>query len=712
MLLTVHDPGHVGLHRGIRAALGTTAAMAIAIAVLPGTPATMLAAFGSVALLGTADFGGSTRRRLTSLLATGVAGCLLIVIGALAASTTVTLVAVTFVVTAALALLVQLRGSFANACPALTTVYVATAMVSTSANSVPPLLAGWGIAVAVAIPVTLLVLPRRDLAPVRQACSQALAYLSQAARERAHGGVHSAAHAQAALDQLRSAYLGNPFRAAGLRTPDRALLILVGQLEGLLMALLRPAAFTIPVGTLPGTRQLIEQSADSLEGLALALRPGDRTPPSGLALAAAWERQWDTAVRVLTDASAGSAEERVEAVHGAFPDRALALSVIRLTILVRRALGLPDEEYDESRHSIPAPPLTRPWHDLAQQLTLRSPWMRLALRTGAALALAALVVEVIGLDHGFWVLLGVVATLRFDGLTTLKTSLWAVLGTFAGAMVGYALLYAELDRPVLLWGALVIVTFLAVYTQATAAYALGQACFSLFVIVAFSLANWPPELRTAETRFVDVLIGALISVLVALLMWPRGVVKGLRSNVAAAIRRATSFLSDAMADLVDGPGHIGPGELTEMSGAFVRSKEVVEVTLTSRQPDATERAQEWEEVIDHLRTLTVAGHLLSDWSRDRPPVEDAVPELASPLRADTHAVVEAWDASAAVIDDPEAPATRIPPLPGRTPRAASEANLADPAVADRVVGAVWAHGWLTMSYNAAVAARQPVLANR
>ena len=46
----------------------------------------------------------------------------------------------------------------------------------------------------------------------------------------------------------------------------------------------------------------------------------------------------------------------------------------------------------------------------------------------------------------------------------------------------------------------------------------------------------------------------------------------------------------------------------------------------------------------------------------------------------------------------------IPPLPERTVRAASEADLADATVADRVVGAVWAHGWLTLSYNAAVAA--------
>ena len=478
------------------------------------------------------------------------------------------------------------------------------------------------------------------------------------------------------------------------------------------MALSRPAAATTPVGTLPGVHQLVRQSADALDRLARALSGRDRTPPTGLPLAATWEGQWDTAVSLLTDASAGTPENRVATVYGAFPDRALALSTIRLTILVRRVLGLPDEEYDESRHSIPAPPLTHPWRELAQQLTVRSPWFRLALRTGVALSLASLVVEVLGLDHGFWVLLGVIATLRLDGLATLKTSLLAVAGTFVGALIGYALLYVEIDRPVLMWGALVIASFLAVYTQATAAYAVGQACFSLFVIVAFSLANWPPELRTAGTRFVDILVGALISVAVALLLWPRGVVAGLRSNVAAAIRRATVVLGDAMADLVDGPGHLATGELTEMSGSFVRSKEVVEVTLTSREPDAAARAQVWEQVIDHLRTLTVAGHLIAGWAHDRPPIDSVVPSLAPPLRDDTAAVTKAWDAIAQQIDSSLGPRQGahlgLPPFPATTPVAAVQADLQDPAVADRLVGAVWSLGWLTMSYNAAAAARQPV----
>lgn len=707
MGLRIVDPGHVGFRRGIRAAVGTTISMAIAITVLPGTPATVLAAFGSMALLGTADFGGSMRRRTSSLLATGVAGAVLATIGGLAALSVVSIVLVTFVVTGTLAFLVALRGSFANASPALTIVYVASAMVATSVDSIGPLLIGWGIAVAVALPVTLLVLPRRNLAPVRSACVAALQTIAGLIADRASGKPLDHAAVTRSLESLQAAYLGNPFRAAGLRAPDRALLVLVGQVEALLTALGRGGGYLKPVSALPRTKELVQQSAECLHATADAL--GARTPaPSAEPLVDLWQEQWDGAVTALGEPSLGTPAERVDLVDTAFPDRAMAISVVRLNILVRRVLKQPHEHFDESQHTIPEPPVAHPWRELADQVSLRSPWMRLALRTGVGLALAALVVEIIGIDHGFWVLLGVVATLRMDGVSTLKTSLLALAGTFAGALIGYGLLLAEGTHPVVMWAGLVLVTFLAVYTQATTAYVIGQAAFSLFVIVAFSIANWPPDLGVAAQRVEDIAYGAAISVVVALLMWPRGVIAGLRSNVADAIRRANAVLIGAVTDLIDGGHRVTSHELLESSAAFSRSEEVVEVSLASRQADAVSRANAWQLVIDNLRTLTVGGHLIAGWSSDRPPVSSLVPALGPPLLEDAHATTQAWERTADMVDgtDPGAPPAQAPFI--ETARTvAAQVDLSQARIADRVVGAVWTHGWIHMAYNAAISAQVP-----
>jgi uncharacterized membrane protein YccC len=705
--LRIDDPGHVGLRRGIRAAAGTTIAMATAITLLPGTPATVLAAFGSMALLGTADFGGSMRRRSVSLLGTGIAGAVLVVVGGLAALSVPSIVIVTFVVTGGLAFLVALRGSFANASPALTIVYVASAMVATSVDSIGPLLIGWGIAVTVAIPVTLLVLPRRNLAPVRSACVAALQTIAGLVADRSHGKPLDHAAVARSVQALQAAYLGNPFRAAGLRAPDRALLVLVGQVEALLTAIGRGGGYLQPVSGLGRTRELVQQSAECLHATADAL--ASRTPaPSAEPLVDLWQEQWDGAVAALGDPSLGTPAERVDLVDTAFPDRAMAISVVRLNILVRRVLGQDPEHFDQSAHTIPEPPVAHPWRELADQVSLRSPWMRLALRTGVGLALAALVVEIIGIDHGFWVLLGVVATLRMDGVATLKTSLLALAGTFAGALIGYGLLVAEGTHPAAMWAGLVLITFLAVYTQATTAYIIGQAAFSLFVIVAFSIANWPPDLDVAVQRIEDIAYGAGISVAVALLMWPRGVVAGLRSNVADAIHRANDVLIGAVTDLINGGQRVTARELVESSASFSRSEEVVEVSLASKQADAVSRANAWQLVIDNLRTLTVGGHLIAGWSSDRPPVSALVPALGPPLLEDAHATTRAWARTADIVDGIEpGPAPAQTPFIDTARTVAAQVDLSQAPVADRVVGAVWTHGWIHMAYNAAISAQVP-----
>jgi uncharacterized membrane protein YccC len=705
--LRIVDPGHVGLHRGIRAAVGVTIAMATALTAFPGTPASVLAAFGSVALLGTADFGGSMRRRTASLLATGVAGAALVVVGGLAALSLPSIVIVTFFVTGGLAFLVVLRGSFANACPALTTVYIASAMVATSVDAIPHLVAGWGIAVGVAVPVTLLLFPRRNLAPVRAACVASLRTIADAVDNRGAGKPVDRSAISASLEQLQGSYLGNPFRAAGLRAPDRALIVLAGQVEALLTALDRGSGYLQPVSGLPRTAELVTASGACLRASADALESHGE-PSSAVPLADLWQEQWDSAVAALGQTSLGTPAERVDLIDAAFPDRAMAIAVVRLNILVRRVLGAPEEHFDESQHSIPEPPLAHPWRDLAHQVSLRSPWMRLALRTGVGLALATLVVEVVGIDHGFWVVLGVIATLRMDGVATIKTSLLALGGTFIGALIGYLMLATNGNHPILLWVGLVLVTFLAVYTQATTAYIVGQAAFSLFVIVAFSIANWPPELSIATQRIVDIAYGAAISVVVALLMWPRGVVSGLLGNVVDAIRRASGVMENAVADLVEGGQRVTPNELMESTAAFSRSREVIEVSLSSRAADAVAQANAWQHVIDNLRTLTVGGHLIAGWSSDRPPIDSLVPALGKPLEQDARRTAEAWTSTIDTLEG--SPPGTVPPESGFIATArqvAGQVDLENSDVADRVVGAVWAHGWIHMAYNAALSAQVP-----
>ena len=110
MALHIHDPGHVALRRGIRAAVAVPISTAIALLVLPDSPAGLIAVFGTLGLVATSDFGGSTRRRFTSLLGAGLVGALTIVIGAAAGVTAVSAVIVTFVMGTVIAFAAVLHG--------------------------------------------------------------------------------------------------------------------------------------------------------------------------------------------------------------------------------------------------------------------------------------------------------------------------------------------------------------------------------------------------------------------------------------------------------------------------------------------------------------------------------------------------------------------------------------------------------------------------
>lgn len=709
MRWAINDPGHVALRRAVRTTLGTAIAVAVALRIMPNSPGVVLAAFGVFALLGFADFGGTLGRRFAALVSTGVAGVVLIAIGALAAGVIWREVVVTFLVTGTLAYIVVLRGAFANAAPALTVVFVVTVMVATSTEQLLPLLQGYALAVVIAIPITLFVFPRRTPAHVRAACVLALRTLAEHERNRLAGHPRDVLALEGALQALRSSYLGNPFRSTGFRRSDRALMSLVGQLQALLTATRRTAEVPTPVSDLPGNTDYIETTIECLDSLADALQGLPATSPTGRPLAHAWASEWDVAVRCLQNSTPDTLEDDLRRIAHAFPDRALGISTVRLSILVRRVLHLPAEEFDTGSHTVPEPPDYVPWTALRTQFTLKSPWLRSALRTGVALAVAAGVVETLGLAHGFWVLLGVIATLRQDSLGTLRTALLAVGGTFAGALVGAGILLTfSGDEPVIVV-AFLVMAFLSVLFQGTAPFALAQGVFSLYVVLVFSIVAWPPDLSTATDRVLDIAIGAGISLVTAFLLWPRGVVAGLKANVLEAIDLARLVLEEAFGEFFHGAQYDGrPPDVKQMQAAMARSKEVVEVELGSHDPRQIERAVLWEQLIDDLRALAVTGSLVSAWAGDGRALEDAAPAMVRPIREDVAAVSREWTQVRAILTGDEIPTDPVfDPIVPRTMDAVGAADLNDPEVADRALAAIWAHGWLSLTYGAALAARQP-----
>ena len=132
-----------------------------------------------------------------------------------------------------------------------------------------------------------------------------------------------------------------------------------------------------------------------------------------------------------------------------------------------------------------------------------------------------------------------------------RSVLSAVAGTAAGIVIGAGLVIAIGTDQGVLWAVLPLALLLAAYAPRAISFAVGQAGFTVFVVVLFNLlaaVGWRVGLVRAE----DVAIGFAISLGVGLLFWPRGAAALVRQDLAMAYERAADSLVAAARQLIDG----------------------------------------------------------------------------------------------------------------------------------------------------------------
>ncbi len=181
--------------------------------------------------------------------------------------------------------------------------------------------------------------------------------------------------------------------------------------------------------------------------------------------------------------------------------------------------------------------------------SMKSVWLRNSLRGAIGLALAVLVGQLADLQNSFWIVLGTMSVLRSSALSTSATIASALLGTLAGIVVGGLIVVAVGGDRGVLWAVLPFAVLLAAYAPQTISFAAGQAAFTIVVLVLFNLIH-PAGWRVGLVRVEDVTIGAGVSLLVGLLLWPRGATAILRSTIGAAYASAAHYLDATITALL------------------------------------------------------------------------------------------------------------------------------------------------------------------
>jgi hypothetical protein len=171
-------------------------------------------------------------------------------------------------------------------------------------------------------------------------------------------------------------------------------------------------------------------------------------------------------------------------------------------------------------------------------------WLRSALRVGIALGVAVAVAQAGDLPNSFWVGLGALTALRSNALGTGYTVLQALAGTVAGFALAVGLVHLASSRWVL-WALLPVTVFLAAYTPTAVHFVVGQASFTVLVVVLFNLLE-PVGWKVGLVRVQDVAIGLTVSLLVSLVLWPRGASRALVASITGSLASSGRYFSDAV----------------------------------------------------------------------------------------------------------------------------------------------------------------------
>jgi uncharacterized membrane protein YccC len=602
------DPGFGALRRAARAAIVIPPVFAFADVLLGEPQSLIFVVFGCFSLLVISDFGGLRRPRALAYLSATVAGAALVALGTLASSSAWGAAAAMFVVGFGISFSRVFGGYVAAANTGMILAFVIAVTIPAPAAAIPQRVGGWAIAGLVSTLAAVALWPRFERVTMHGKTVQALlaiADLVQGIGTGAGAGELETleSNASRAVQAARQGFTDMARRPTATARRDRAFAQVLIELERILEMVERPFNDERPT-VRPGiaeTDRLVAAVVAALRSSAGALKGGAR--PDVDAIESAREKHRSALDRwASTQLKAGRPVEDV--LDGLdFDDTLRVISYLAFLLgrnVVVAAGGRPDIR-DTARHVA---------RTIQAHLESPSTVLQGSLRVAIGLALAVWVARAFDLSHAFWVVLGTIQVLRSNALGTGRTAIQAVVGNAIGVLVGGLFALVAGDHPVIMWTAFPIAVFGAAYAATTIGFMASQAAFTINLIIVFNLIS-PAGWQVGLVRIEDLLVGAVISLVVGVLLWPRGARRELGRALASVYRVLVGYLETAFDRVL---GYEPPSTPDRSKQALLRARDRADAafdTFTVERAGGSFDHETAAFLLSSASYISLAGELLN-----------------------------------------------------------------------------------------------------
>ncbi len=634
------DPENDAARRAMRAAIVLPLAAAVGFAVGSNSQTPLFAIFGSVALLITVDFPGNRPARALAYGGLGVNGVVLITLGTLVAPIPWLAVLTMFV----LAVAVTFSGVLSETVAAgqRSTLLTFVLPACTPAGPIPERLLGWFIALSLAVPAALFLLPPRHHDDLRRHA----ALVCRTLADRLDGAA-TADDVTSAMGALRANFLGADFRPVGLTAGSRALVRVVDDLQWLSDRVTDASGDLLAEMRDPVVR-VLRESAQVLS-THFAERDAHRvslTEALAMQRLIAQSRYRDDIVEILgepSDANAIGVGRKLltrRTISGCVGTTGRVIGIAAAADarpVWARVLGrrLPEAGAAERLLSESQALTSLPGGFLATRAVV----VRNSIRTGLGLALAVAVTHVFPVQHGFWVVLGAMSVLRSSALTTGTRVIRAVGGTTIGFLLGVVFIELMGVDPIVLWMTLPVVAFGSAYVPEVASFVAGQAMFTMMVLIIFNVIN-PSGWQVGLIRVEDVLVGAMVGAVVSLLLWPRGAAARVSQAVDAAIAAGATYLTVTVKRVTRGASESANDRVFSLGHAAMTASRTLDDAVRhylSESGGSTDRRAPVIRAANRAVRVRTAAELIADVV---PPPLTPYPRVREVLEVHTNAIRE------------------------------------------------------------------------